>query len=404
MMLIEHAISRVMCAVACLLLGGAAWAQPVTPTDADGVQAPAGPQFVDGIAAVVNKQVITLRQLENETAVVVTQLQQQGIALPESGILRDQVLSRMITEALLDQEAERLNISVGDAQLEYAVQAVAQRNNMTVDALRAEIEATGVAWPIYLDGLATEIRNDQLRHRVLDSQIFISDAEIDAFLKNQGRVTSGLGQLQAGPVAPEIIGLSQILIVVPENASSTEVEQFRRQAEHLLQQVQGGADFAAVAAASSKGPEALQGGDMGMRPLEGWPDLFVEAVRSVPEGGVSGLVRSGNGFHILKVTHRQQAGPQQAAGGPTPATGMPDMPQGPMIVTQTRARHILIKSSPAMSEARAVERLQQLRQRIVAGESFADLARRYSEDSSAPQGGDLGWTTPGDMVPAFEHA
>jgi len=399
-----------------LLGAGTAVAQPGAParqappsTQPQGAQAQqAQPQqFVDGIAAVVNKRVITLGQLNQEAQQAQAQLRQQNIAVPDADTLRRQVLQRMITDELIRQEAERLNIRITDAQLQQAVQTIAQRNRISVEQLRQEVEKSGVSWDDYLKNLRSEVRTDQLRQRTVDSNIFISDADVDAFLKNQSRQgLQGLSQGQqpapAQAAAPSTLHLAQILVAVPEGAASDQVRQLRQKAENILSRLRGGADFASLAASSSDAPEALQGGDLGERPAEGWPDLFLQATQNVQAGGISDIVQSGNGFHILKVVTRGQA---QAQPSPGPqAQQEPPGPQGPMMVTQTHARHILIKTSPAMSEARALERLRQLRQRIQMGESFEDLARRYSEDASAPQGGDLGWLNPGETVPAFERA
>lgn len=395
-----------------VVLGAAApvAAQPTAPSQA---QQPAGgassQQVVDGIAAVVNKHVITLRQVQVEALAAEAQLKHQNIAVPDSQTLRRQVLQRMITEELLRQEAERLNIQVTDASAQQAAEVIAQRNRISLDQLRAEIERSGLSWNEYLKQLRQEVRVDQLRQRTVDRNIFISDADIDAFLKTQER-RSGMGALaqrgQTQQTAPRVLGLAQILVAVPEGASSSETQQLRRKAEEIFARLRGGADFAALAASSSDAPEALQGGDLGVRPPEGWPDLFLQATQNVQAGGVTDIFQSGNGFHILKVITRGDQ-PQQQAQQPAPgANNMqpPPMPEGPMMVTQTHARHILVKITPAMTEARALERLKQLSQRIAMGESFEELARLYSEDSSAPQGGDLGWVNPGETVPAFEQA
>lgn len=411
MMFIDHVLSRTLSAAACLLLAGTAWAQAAGTRAASQASAPAPSaappaQFVDGIAAIVNKQVITLRQLEHDTAQAQAQLARQNIPAPDGDILRKQVLQRMITDVLLDQEADRLHVKVNDEQLGAAVQSIARRNKLTVEQLRAEIAKSGASWEDYLSDLRLEIRNDQLRHRVVDNQIMVSDAEVDAFLKSQNRGSrlSTLGAAEQQAPEPQMLALAQILVAVPEGASASQVAQLRNKAEGLLQRARGGADFAALAASASDGPEALKGGDLGMRPLDGWPDLFIDAVRQVPQGSVSGLVQSGNGFHILKVVSRADTSAQAPVAQQSATPDMEPAPTGPVMVTQTRARHILIKASPAMTEARAVQRLNQVRQRIEMGESFEDMAHRYSEDASAPQGGDLGWATPGDMVPQFEAA
>ena len=376
---------------------------------------PAGPEFVDGIAAIVNKQVITLHQLQSEVKVAAAQLKMQNIQVPPEDVLRRQVLQRMINEEVIRQEAKRLKLSVPDAQVEQAVQNIAQRNKMTPAQLQKEIEKSGVGWDYYLSSLRQEILTDLLRQREVDRRIQISDAEVDAYLRSQARGGNFLGGQSGQPgqaQAPQVseLGLAQILVKVPEGASAAQVQTLRAKAEGILKQLRAGASFATLAASSSDGPEALKGGDMGVRPPEGWPDLFLNAVVDVPVGKVSDIIQSGNGFHILKVLTRgpqPNQGPQPARAGTEPGAAAPvdaQARQGSTMVTQTKARHILIKVTPGMTDERARTRLEDIRQRIVAGEKFSDLARRYSEDASAPQGGELGWLTPGETVPAFQQA
>ncbi len=398
-------------AVGALSSGAALAASAAKPNTS--AQAQPSQQFVDGIAAVVNKQVITLQQLNAQAEAAREQLSRQNIPVPDYGVLQKQVLQRMITEELARQEANRLGIQVTDAQVEQAVQTIAQRNRISTDRLRQEVEKSGVKWDAYLKNLRQEVRMDQLRQRAVDSTIHISDAEIDAFLKGQGQQIAAAPQAaQAQPQAPAqqtgpaILGLAQILVAVPEGSPPARVQELRKKAEGLLAKVRGGADFAGVAAASSDGPQALEGGDMGVRPLEGWPELFISATKGLQAGQISDILQSGNGFHILKVVTRGPSGQQRPAASqpPTAAPQMPMQQQGPMMVTQTHARHILIKTTKVMSDDKARARLEQLRQRILNGESFEDLAKRNSEDATAPQGGDLGWLTPGETVPAFEQA
>ncbi|MFM7012285.1 MAG: peptidylprolyl isomerase, partial [Betaproteobacteria bacterium] len=187
------------------------------------------------------------------------------------------------------------------------------------------------------------------------------------------------------------------------------VAALRKKAQDLLARVRKGESFESVAKASSDGPEASLGGDLGVRPLNGWPDLFLKAVANVPDGRVSNIIQSPNGFHILKVVGRAggEPPPQAQQAPPPPAPTGPDtqLPKGPMPVQQTQARHILLKSSAVMTDDVARQRLAEIRQRIVqGGESFGDLAKRFSNDASAPQGGELGWLNPGETVPPFEKA
>lgn len=391
----------------------AAGAQPAR-TARTPAPTPAAPatEYVDGIAAVVNRQVITNRQLEDEVRTIQAQLKRQDIAEPDHDTLRKQVLQRLILNTLEQQEADRLGIRMNEAQLQQAVVSIASRNNMSVEQLRKQIEASGVTWDDYLKGLAQEVRTDRLRQRAVDSMIHISEADVDAYLRNQARLRGQSGgqaggQPQAGArQAPQedVLGLAQILVAVPESASASRVDELRRKAQDILARLRGGADFAAVAAASSDAPDALNGGVLGVRPTDGWPDLFLQATRGLQPGQVSDIVQSGNGFHILQVLTRGEPSPQAAGQDTARAPQAPAELQGPMMVTQTHARHILIKTSKVVSDEQAEARLRQLLPRLANGEPFDDLAKRYSQDGSAPQGGDLGWLSPGETVPPFEQA
>lgn len=343
---------------------------------------------VDGIAAVVNTEVITLRQLDSEIADVVKNLKAQQIPLPNTETLQKQVLQRLIDEHILTQEAQRMGVDPAAIDVNEAAEMVASRNNLTTQQLRHEVEKGGMTWEGYLDGLRQEVLVDQIRQRVIDPRINVSESEVDALLKSQGVDPRGTG---SAPAAQQVIELAQILIRVPAGADRQTQAQLRQKAEDLLRQARSGADFSGLAAANSDGQEALQGGVLGARPLEGWPDVFVSAVQNTSAGQVAELVQSGAGYHILKVLQRGQS------------QGLGES-ENEMIVTQTRAHHILIKLDKITSDDQARMRIEQLAARIRAGEPFEDLARAYSDDASAPQGGDLGWLNPGETVPAFEEA
>jgi peptidyl-prolyl cis-trans isomerase SurA len=392
----------------------------------------------DTIVAVVNKDVITQRELSVRFQQAKNELRQKGQTPPDDLLMRD-VLQRLIQERLEKQEAKRLKIDVTDAMVQKAIDSIAQRNNLTGTQVRKQIEASGMSWDQYREMIRREVMLEGLRQRTVDGTVLISDAEVDAYLRDQkARQTGGLAAIaqqnapppvqqaaparpapQARPNQPAILGLGQILIRVPEGSSDDQVKALRARAQDALARIKRGESFEKVAQAVSEGPEASRGGDMGARPLEGWPDLFLKAVANVKDGQVSGIVQSGNGFHILKVMGRAggaqsapQAAPAQApaaAAGPVGARGnagaQSGARQGPMPVEQTKAKHILIKTSQVVSDEIAQQKLAQIRERLVEGkESFADLARRFSNDSSAPQGGDLGWLNPGETVPPFEKA
>ncbi len=369
---------------------------------------------VDGIAAVVDKDVITFRELQVAVAQSRRDLAQQNIQAPDEPVLQRQVLQRLIRERLENAEAARMGIRVNDQQIDQAIATIAQRNRLSVEQMRKEIEASGTNWAEYRQVLRRDVMLDRMRQRAVDNTIIISDNEVDAFLKEQqarrdaGAQPRAPQQTAGGP--PAMLALGQILVRVPENSAPAEVAALRKRADDILARLRAGEDFAALAAAASDGPEALQGGAMGARAADGWPDLFLDATANVAAGQVSDIVQSGNGFHILKVLDRQggsAAPPQAQAGVNGLGAAGPGGQQasGPMPVTQTHARHILIRTSAVLSDEQARTRLEQLRQRILeGGESFADMARRYSNDASAPQGGDLGWLNPGETVPAFEQA
>lgn len=381
----------------------------------------------DGIVAVVNKDVITRRELDSRVRIAKRELAAQRIQAPPDSVIEAQILQRLITETLEQQEARRQRIDVTDAMTNSAMEMIAKRNNTTVAVMRKQIEGAGINWSDYTAMIRREIMVEQLRQRVVDSTIFVSDADVDAYLREQKARKEGNLPLSVRPApppppppkpqpksqaaTPAIMGLAQILVRVPEGSSEEEVKALRAKAQGLLARVRKGESFEAVAKASSDGPEASRGGDMGVRPLSGWPDLFLKGVAGVPDGRVSNIIQSPNGFHILKVIGRAGGAPPPPPPEPkpqaAPAPGTPGgpVPQGPMPVQQTQARHILIKTTAVVTDEIARQRLEQIRQRIVqGGESFSDMAKRFSNDSSAPQGGVLGWLNPGETVPPFEKA
>ena len=381
-----------------------------------------GERDADAIVAVVNKEIITRRELEARVRLAKRELSGQRVQLPPDNVLEPQVLQRLITEKLELQEGRRLNIQITPNMINTAIETIVKRNNATVAQVRQQLQAAGVPWSDYENLIRRELLLERLRQLVVDRTILITDAEVDAFLREQkAREAGGLPAVRPTPapappppppkpqaVQPAIMGIAQILVRVPEGASADEVAALRKKAQELLARVRKGESFENVAKASSEGPEASRGGDLGVRPLSGWPDLFLKAVANVPDGQISNITQSPNGFHILKVVGRAGGTPPpQAQPAPPPAPTGPDaqLPKGPMPVQQTQARHILLKSSAVMTDDVARQRLADIRQRIVqGGESFSDLARRFSNDASAPQGGDLGWLNPGETVPPFEKA
>ncbi|QEI08127.1 molecular chaperone SurA [Pigmentiphaga aceris] len=339
-----------------------------------------GPQLADEIVAIVNRDAITRRELDKRLQAARITLSRQNIALPPENVLQRQVLERMIVERTQLQEAADMGIRIDDAQLDRAVGRIAEQNRVTVNQMRDQLERDGVPFADYREDLRREIVMVRARERAVDSQVQVSEAEVDAALQDQaGQAGGGVSQL----------ALAQILVRVPEGSSPDRIAALRAKAEGLRNQAAGPTDFARLAAASSDGEEALRGGDLGTRPSDRWPQLFTDAVARLNAGQVSEVIQSGNGFHILKLVDRKGS------------SGVPDV--APMPVQQTRARHILIRTTEVLNNDQVRQRLSDIRQRLVNGVSFADMARQYSNDGSAPQGGELGWLSPGETVPEFER-
>ena len=337
---------------------------------------------VDAIVAVVNNEVITAHELDLRMQTVEARLRSQGGTVPPQAQFRQQLLERMIVDRAQLQLAKESGLRVDDPLLDAAVARIAEQNNLTMADLRRKVESDGVSFARFREDIRNEILLQRLREREVDSKVQITESEVDNFL------TSGGGAAQFAQ--PEI-NLAQILVRIPENASAEQIAQRRQRAEEALQQLRSGAAFAQVAAAYSDASDALNGGDMGWRTLDRLPQLFVDAVAERRDNELV-VVKSANGFHILRVLGRRTATPAKA-GAATPA------------VTQTRARHILIKVNQVVPANEARRKLVELKERLDnKAATFPELARMYSNDGSAPKGGDLGWLYPGDTVPEFERA
>lgn len=331
-------------------------------------------QPLDHIVAVVNDEVITRQELNRRYQETVRNLARQNTPLPPREVLEKQLLERMVTELALQQHARNTGIRVDPAQIERALQQIAAQNGLDLAGLAAALERDGQSLESLRQTLRGEFLVTRARERDVDNRVAVSDAEIDGYL--QTRQQQG---------AETEYNFAHILITVPENASPETIQARRARAEEVLAQLAGGADFAQLSASYSDAPNAMQGGAFGWRAGGKIPTLFAEALRPLKPGQVSPLLRSGNGFHILKLYDKR---------------GL----DATLHVTQTHARHILIKTNELTSEADARNRLLQLKERIDNGVKFDELARLHSEDASASKGGDLGWINPGDTVPDFEKA
>jgi len=334
---------------------------------------------LDAVVAIVNAEVITRQELSTQVSLVRRQLQSRNIEIPPPDLLESQVLERMILDRAQLQMARDYGIRVDDAQLDRAVAGIAAERGLSVPEFRSRVERDGLSWERLRRDIRQEMTQSRLREREVESRIQITEADVDAFIAERERLANDNAEFE----------LAQILVRVVEGASSDEIQRRRARAEEVLASVsRAGSDFAALAASYSDAPDAMSGGSLGWRTADRLPQIFVEAVRTLKPGGAT-IVRSPNGFHVLKLVAKRAAVDSAAADTP---------------VTQTRVRHILVRVSDNQSESEARRRISDIRSLIERGAEFADMARQNSADGTAGRGGDLGWILPGDTVPDFERA
>src|SRR5436190_11681063 len=313
--------------------------------------------LVDRIVAVVNKDVVTYSELNEAVGLAERQLRRQGTPAPERAVLERQMLERLILDKAQLQMARETGIRIEELQLDRAVERIAQSNNMTLADFRRTLESDGVPFDGWRNDVRQQMLMARLREREVENRVQVSETEIDVFLE----------QLKTRPEAAEY-NLAHILVRVPEGASPERIRQARERAEQALAEAKGGAAFARVAASYSDAPDALQGGALGWRSHDRLPELFAEVLAKMKPGEVSEPLRSPAGFHILQLVDRRGAGAEAP-------------------VLQTRMRHILIRTSEAVSESEARRKLLDLRDRIGAGgRDFAWLARQHSHDGTAARG------------------
>jgi peptidyl-prolyl cis-trans isomerase SurA len=329
---------------------------------------------LDGIVAVVNNDVIVNSELQSEIDLVLPELQARGTAIPSRAVLEKQVLERLILKRLQVQQAETLGIEVDEQTLNQALDSIAARNGLSLGELQQTLEAGGVNFDDFREDTRAQILTTQLQQQAVYRGIRVSEAEVDRFLEQEG---DSLIQRRE-------VRLQHILVALPDAPSSTQVAAARQKAERLRNRLESGADFGSVAVAESDGRRALEGGDLGWFPMSEVPTLAVEAARNLSKGEVTQPIQSPSGFHLIKIADFKGDAPEP--------------------VSQTHARHILLRTNELVSDQDAERRLQQLRMRIVGGDDFGTIARAHSEDTgSAIKGGDLGWVDPGATVPEFEE-
>ncbi len=327
---------------------------------------------IDGIAAVVDDDVITRGELTTRLQALVAQLQKKGTQLPPLKVLQRQLLERMIVEQLQLAQASQLGIKVGDEELNKIIERIAEQNKLSLLQFRSTLENDGVSFATFREEIRKEVIITRVRNSQVDKRVNVSPQEVDNLLESQRRNQSKNQEFH----------LQHILIALPADASPEQIAESQAKVTQLLGELRGGADFGNMAVSHSAGPQALEGGDIGWRRLAQLPVAFAEAVKGMSVGEISEPVRSTSGFHLLKVV--EQRGEER------------------QVVRQVNARHILITTSALISDAEAKQRLERLRERILGGEDFAELARAHSADTgSAAKGGELGWADPAIFVEAF---
>ena len=345
-------------------------------------------QSADAIAAVVNSEVITRHELKERLRMVEQRMKAQGIAMPPYAELQRQLLERLIVDRAQLQLAKEMGLRVDDNMLDRATARIAAQNKMTVEEFRQQLEREGLNYTRFREDIREEILMQRIREREVDNKIQVAESEVDNYIAAEAATPQAL-QTE--------FNVAQILVRIPENASSEQIAERRSRAEDILKLLRSGADFAEITLRYSDGMDALRGGELGWRSPDRLPQLFLDTIAKMKQGEVSGVIKSANGFHIIKLLGQRVPSimNQGQAASQAPVSA----------VQQTRARHILIKVNQVVTAADARRKLNELKERLDhKANKFEELAKLYSNDLSASKGGDLGWLYPGDTVPEFERA
>jgi peptidyl-prolyl cis-trans isomerase SurA len=357
-------ITRLLLVACCLFIPATGFSQ--SPTDII---------ELDRIVAIVNDDVLMESELTVRMREISNELRSKGIPPPPIVVLQKQVLERLILQRLQLQEASQSGVRIEDEVLNRTIQKIAEGNGLTLNQFKRILERDGHSFSQFREDVRNQIMIGRVRNRLVKNRIKVSDQEIDHLLENLEKRGGLSNQYRIG----------HILIAVPEGATTSQIQELRARAERVVDELKAGADFRQAAAANSDSQTALDGGDLGWRKQGELPSAFEEIVPGMDTGEVSDIIRTPGGFHIIKLLEKQGA--------------------DQVVLIQTRVRHILIKPTTVVSETDARSRIEHLRNRVMSGESFEQLAKSNSDDTaSAVNGGDLGWTTPGQMANEFEDA
>lgn len=352
-----------------LLVGG------LSLTGSAGAQQSDAPEIIeiDRIVAVVNDDVIVESEMRRRMQAVIAQLQKSGVPAPPRDVLEKQVLEQLILDRLQMQMAESTGIRIDDETLNRQIADIARQNKLSLREFRDILARDGYDFAAFREEIRGELIKARVQQRQVQDRVQVTERDIDNYLATLAK--------QGGDEAVYHVG--HILVAVPDGASPEELATAEAKAEDIVSRLEAGANFGKTAAAESDGRQALEGGDLGWRKAAELPTIFENVVPNLEKGEISQVIRSPSGFHIIKLLDVRGA--------------------GRLVIRQTHARHILIKTTEIVSSEDARRRLTQLRTRIVNGADFGKLARANSDDpASAVKGGDLGWLNPGDTIPAFE--
>ena len=403
MMLCRFSLKKIVCSA--MFIGALVFAGLVSAQDSS--KATVGNdnkiRNIDGVAAVVNTGYVTRKDIDDRIAA----LKKQGAKLPDDGSLRKVILERLIIEKIQLQNAEQEGIAVTNKELDKIIADIAEKNKISVAEFKAKVVASGSTFERYKQLLRDDVILSRYREREVEAKIKISDAEIDNFIAERTRAISGPAPRSA-PAAkgePEEIDVAQIFIPVDASAGVGAQAEAKRKADQLLRDAKGDADFMQIGAMAAKENPKIKFQDLGYRSPDRLPQIFFEAIRNTGSGQVANaVVKSPAGYHVLKVMDRRAVVVGQATRQPEPTASTSNTPQN-IPITQTMARHILLRNRPGLTDQDAERRLAGYRDQVRAKTAdFGELAKKYSEDGSAPNGGNLGWMGPGDLVPEFEQA
>lgn len=340
-------------------------------------------QNIDRIVAVVDNEVIVNSELQERLTQIIAQLKAKKAKLPPKNILERQVLERLITDRVQLNAAKRSGINIGEEVLAQAISNIARNNKMSLSEFRSAVKRSGIPFTKFRERIRKQLTTKRFLTKEMRSRVHITEREIDKYISSAKAVVRAPKKTRK-----TAFHLLHILIATPEGASSETIQKAKNKARKLVKKLRAGADFQNIALTESDGQQALEGGDLGWRRANQIPSVFAKTVPKMGRGDISNPIRTSSGFHIIKLAN------YKGGNETTQST----------VFEQTKARHILIRTSEITSDDDAKIRLEQLKQRLDGGDEFAALARSHSDDqASSIKGGELGWVNPGDVVPDFEQ-